>query len=101
MRGQSGPSTSIFVGGYALSRDMVAAIAESASAWRIAPVGNAVAAGPNWLSVHPSRSGSVPPAWTVPPPSRPRLPLRSPPPRGTEHKLTLQAGNTYWFKIEE
>ncbi|MBN8712128.1 MAG: beta-galactosidase [Verrucomicrobia bacterium] len=98
---QSGSSTSIFVGGYTLSRDMIAAIAAYTSSWQIAPVGNAVAAGPNWLSIHPSKTGVVAVHLNRPASLQAVPPFNLTSPLGADHKLNLQAGNTYWFKIEE
>ena len=98
---QSGPSTSIFAGGYTLSRNMIVAIANYASAWRAAPIGNAVAVGPNWLSVHPSKDGPVTLQLASPGALQGVPPFEISSPRGLDHTLNLKAGNTYWFKIQE
>lgn len=51
--------TSIFAGTHSLRRSTIAALAELASAWRIAPIQYAVAANGKFLMVHPQLSGNV------------------------------------------
>ncbi|MBE2204917.1 MAG: beta-galactosidase [Chthoniobacterales bacterium] len=98
---RTGSSTSLFVGGFMLSRDMLVAIVRDASAWQIAPIGNAVAVGPNWLSIHPSKTGVIPVRLDRPAALQAVPPFSLTSPSGTDHKLTLNAGKTYWFKITD
>lgn len=51
--------TSIFAGTHSLRRSTIAALAELAKAWRIAPIQYAVAANGKFLMVHPQLSGNV------------------------------------------
>ena len=51
--------TSVFAGTHSLRRSTIAALAELASAWRIAPIQYAVAANEKFLMIHPQLSGNV------------------------------------------
>ncbi|MFN6095599.1 MAG: beta-galactosidase, partial [Verrucomicrobiota bacterium] len=51
--------TSIFAGTHSLRRSTIAALAQRANAWRVAPIQYVVAANEKFLMVHPQLSGNV------------------------------------------
>ncbi|XHR30552.1 MAG: beta-galactosidase [Chthoniobacteraceae bacterium] len=92
--------SSIFVGSFVLSRNTINSITEYAHAWKIAPPGNVVAAGPNWISIQPLREGTVTLQTNRPVALKAIWPEEMSSPKGFNHPFKLQAGNTYWFKME-
>jgi hypothetical protein len=91
--------TSVFAGTHSLRRSTIAALAERAAAWRIAPIQYAVAANEKFLMVHPQLSGNVlislknPAALSEVNGALPSQPFAK------EHMLDLEAYKTYLFAL--
>ena len=91
--------TSVFAGTHSLRRSTIAALAELAAAWRVAPIQYAVAANEKFLMVHPQLSGNVlislktPAALSEVNGAFPSQPFAK------EHMLDLEAYKTYLFAL--
>lgn len=96
---EHGGWASTFAGTHVLRRSTIAALAEQAGAWRVAPPQYVVAANQDFLMLHPQMSGEVrislkePAALTE---ANGRLPAQPP---AKEHLLNLQACQTYFFRL--
>ncbi|MCX6970318.1 MAG: hypothetical protein NTV93_09220 [Verrucomicrobia bacterium] len=91
--------TSIFAGTHSLRRSTIAALAQLAGAWRIAPIQYAVAANEKFLMVHPQLSGSVLISLKTPAALSEvngALPSQA---YAKEHLLDLKAYQTYIFAL--
>ncbi len=95
-----GAGDAVFVGAYALSRQLISRLARLSGAWRVAPPDVAVAADDALLMLHPMKSGEVEVQLR-----RPASLVEIPPgdlrtERGIRHRLALVAGRTYLFRQE-
>jgi hypothetical protein len=89
----------LFVGNSTLAPGFINAVAEWSGAWRLAPAGNVVSAGPGWVSVHPLTTAEVELRLSAPAALKAWWPETLSSPESLTHRLPLSAGTTYIFDL--